>query len=120
MGQSEVGGQFAHRSLIFITFYLRKIKFKKKIKVQHCVAKNATFFRTLICSWHWFYVVEKSYTKIKKIIAKNLTCTVSVKVRLSTVEFKNKKTLKFTVLYRKQSKYQLYVNITIETIANTN
>ena len=31
--QSEVGGQFAHRSLIFITFYLRKIKFKKKIKV---------------------------------------------------------------------------------------
>ena len=32
-GQSEVGGQFAHRSLIFITFYLRKIKFKKKIKV---------------------------------------------------------------------------------------
>ena len=40
-----------------------------------------------LCSWHWFYVVEKSYTKIKKIITKNLTCTVSVKVRLSTVEF---------------------------------
>ena len=29
----QVDGQFAHRSVIFITFYLRKIKIKKKIKV---------------------------------------------------------------------------------------
>ena len=67
-----------------------------------------------------FMLLKNLIQKLKKIIAKNLTCTVSVKVRLSTVEFKNKKTLKFTVLYRKQSKYQLYVNITIETIANPN
>ena len=46
---------------------------------------------------------EKSYATIKKINATNLTCTVSAKVRLSSVQFLNKKILKCTVLYRKQS-----------------
>ena len=33
----------------------------------------------------WFHIVEKSYTKIKKIKAKNITRAISVKVWLSTV-----------------------------------
>ena len=53
-------------------------------------------------------------------VFQNKILIISSKVRLSTVEFENKKTLKYTVFYRKQSLYQLYVNITIETIANTN
>ena len=43
-----------------------------------------------------FILLKNLIQKLKKIKAKNLTCTVSVKVRLSTVVFK-KKTLQFTV-----------------------
>ena len=39
MRQSEVGGQFAHRSLMFITFYLSKNKFKKNKGVALCSKK---------------------------------------------------------------------------------
>ena len=41
-GQSEVSGQFAHRSLMFTTSTLVKVSFIKKMKGYHCVAKYAT------------------------------------------------------------------------------
>ena len=31
------------------------------------------FLELFFCSWHWFYIVEKSYAKNKKIKAKILT-----------------------------------------------
>ena len=40
--RSEVGGQFAHRSLQFISFCQIKNKILKKLNMQQHVAKNAT------------------------------------------------------------------------------
>ena len=41
-GQSEVGGQFAHRSLHFISFYQIKNMILKKPNMKQHIAKNAS------------------------------------------------------------------------------